>query len=632
MKRNVYLKTKDLENAIDIYLSNINPYIDKEIINVKDSLNRVTTKAIKALVSTPFYNASAMDGIAVISNITKEVNEKNPIILDINKDFIYVNTGDVIKPPYDSVIMIEDVIKISESKIQINNSAAPFENIRPVGEDIIQNDIILEKYHKIRAIDIAALVSTGVTDIEVYKQITVGIIPTGSEIVNSKEELEIGKIIDSNSYLLSNLLKENNINYKIYPITKDKENDLLDIVSISNKENDITFIIAGSSAGSKDYNKSIIEALGTVYIHGVAIKPGKPVILGKIEEKIIIGIPGFPVSAYLVFQLIVKKVLNHLYHQYDENKVYIDALVKTKIYSNLKEKEYIRVKLSFINDQFIATPLNRGAGNLKSVVDADGIITINKNEEGILENSIVQVELLKSIEKIKNRLITLGSHDLSLDIINDFLIDNNLHLSSNHLGSMGGLYALSKGECIIAPTHLLDTNSNTYNTEYVKKYFKNEKMVLIKCIKRAQVLLTKKANPKNIINLDDLQKEGILYVNRQKGAGTRVLFDYLLNKHNIDKSLINGYTTELKTHTAVGMAISSDSADAGIAIQAIANIFNLDSKILQYEDYDFLTYEKYLNLPEVKQFIKVLNNPKFKEELESLGGYTVNKVEFEYVG
>jgi putative molybdopterin biosynthesis protein len=389
------------------------------------------------------------------------------------------------------------------------------------------------------------------------------------------------------------------------------------------KENDIVLVNAGSSAGSEDYTVNIIRELGEVLIHGIATKPGKPAILGIIDEKPVIGIPGYPVSAYLVFELFAKPLIRSYLKQLERNADTVEAILSRRLVSSLKHTEYVRLKLGMVDDKLIATPLNRGAGVTMSLVRADGILVIPQNSEGVEAGEKVTVELMKNIDDIRNTIVSIGSHDLIMDIIGSLIHRRNskYNLTSAHVGSMGGLMSLRKGEAHMAPIHLLDEASGLYNISYIKRLLPNEEMTLIKGVKRIQGIMVKQGNPKNIKDFNDLVRGDVVFVNRQKGAGTRILVDYLLKKEGINQENIIGYDREMTTHMSVAASVSSGAADAGVGVFSAAKTMGLDFIPIGEEEYDFAVPSKYIDNDMFLLFIDILRSEEFKSILADLGGY-----------
>jgi len=622
-KRNLYLNTTPVDEALKIYLGAIKKVlkINEERIPVVDALNRVTKEAVYAKYCSPLFNASAMDGIAVIAERTYGATEVNPVVLTEGEDYVVVDTGDPIKHPFNAVIMAEDLMEEGNGKVKILGSVSPWKDIRPIGEDIVAGEMILPSRHKIRPIDIAVLLSAGILELEVIKRAEVAIFPTGTEIIEPTETPVDGSIIESNSRMFENMVTvEGGIAHRFPPI-EDNYEKIKGKIQEAVKLYDMVIVNAGSSAGRDDYTVEILREIGEVLVHGVAIKPGKPVILAIVEGKPVVGLPGYPVSAYIGFENFVTPVLAMLNQSSEVSRKTIEAVISKRMVSSLKHKEYVRVKVGLVEGKVVASPLARGAGAAMSLVRADGFCIIEQNSEGVEAGETVQVELYKDKEEVNNTLVLIGSHDLILDVMSDMMpnLYRNMFVSSTHVGSMGGLMALKRKEAHMAPIHLLDEATGEYNTSYLSKMF-DEPMAIIKGVQRVQGLMVKKGNPLGIKSMEDLKK--VRYVNRQRGAGTRILFDYKLKTSGISSEEINGYDREATTHMALAALVQSDSADTGLGILSAARAMELDFVEIGVEDYDFAVPAKYLELPLVQAFIAILKSEEWKERLEELGGYT----------
>ena len=628
-KDSIYLTTVPVEEGLNIFLDKVKEVcqVQVEEISVKDSLGRVCRSAVYGKYCSPLYNASAMDGIAVISSRTESASESNPVTLVEGEDYVEVDTGDPVYSPFDAVIMIEDVLEENkEKRVVVTNYASPWQHIRPIGEDIVTGEMLLPSNHQIRPIDIGVLLSSGIINIEVIKKPTVAIIPTGTELIEPGETPKTGDIIESNSQMFAAMIEEaGGVPYRIPPIDDEYEK-IKKAVTKSVATHDIVIVNAGSSAGREDYTVHVLKELGEVMIHGVAIKPGKPVILAMVESKPVIGLPGYPVSAYIDLENFVLPVLAYLSGRKLKKIETIEATMTKRIMSSLKYKEYIRVKVGEVDQKLVATPLARGAGAAMSLVRSDGFCVIDQNHEGVEAGEKVKVVVHRSLDKIKNTLVVIGSHDLILDVLADMLptLGKSIQLSSTHVGSMGGIMALGRGETHLAPIHLLDEKTGVYNIPYLQRVVKEEPMALIKGVGRIQGLIVKKGNPKKIEGLEDIVN--CSFVNRQRGSGTRILLDYKLNELGINKEDISGYLRESATHMAVAALVNSDSADAGLGILAAAKAFNLDFVEVAVEEYDFAIPRKFLELPQVLEFIKALKSPELKEKLDELGGYTYQDI------
>lgn len=620
------MNTIPAEEAAAIYREAVLKVMHRRTQRVKteDSLGRITASAVYARYCSPLYNAAAMDGIAVISAHTAVASEVNPLVLKQGKDYQIVDTGDPVRMPYDAVIMAEDLLDEEEDSVKITASAPAWQHVRPVGEDIVAGEMLLAGNHKIRPIDIGVLLSGGIVEIEVVKKPEVGIIPTGTEIIEADQEPEEGDIIESNSQMFAAMTESFGGIPRRYPPVPDDYEKIKRTVQTAVKENDIVIVNAGSSAGTEDYTVHILKELGEVLVHGVAIKPGKPVILSIVEGKPVIGLPGYPVSAYIDFENFVRPVMDLYSGEVTSLRNEMKAVLSKRLVSSLKHKEYVRVKVGKVDGRFVASPLARGAGAAMSLVRADGFCIIEKNSEGYEAGETVSVELFRNIEEISHTVVAIGSHDLILDILADMmpLTYPGIYLSSTHVGSMAGLMALKRREAHIAPTHLLDEETGVYNISYLKRLFSDRDMVLIKGVRRIQGIIVKKGNPLGIKGIRDLT--GVNYVNRQRGAGTRVFFDYKLKEAGIDSLEVNGYDREAATHMAVAALVKNGGADAGMGIYSAARAMDLDFLPVGEEEYDFAMEKRNLELPEIQAFIEVLKSSAFKEKAMETGGYDLS--------
>ncbi|MDK2865695.1 MAG: molybdopterin molybdotransferase [Clostridiales bacterium] len=616
MKRNVYISNIPIEEALAAYREMLSPEPEIEYVPIRDSLNRVTASAVKAVVSSPSYHCAAMDGIAVKSADTFGASERLPKKLT-PAQYVYVNTGNPMPKTCDAVIMIEDVVELAENCVQIIEPAHEWQHVRVVGEDIAQGEMIITSQHRIRPVDLGALISAGIEEVPVYARPRVGILPTGSEIVERADSIQEGFIIDSNSSVIEGLALELGALPKRYAPVPDDYDTLKTHILKALSENDLLLVNAGSSAGTKDFTAKIIEELGEVMIHGIALKPGKPTILGNVNGKGVIGLPGYPVSAYFAFETFVKPMLE-TYLGFSNVQKTAQAVLTQRVVSSLKHEELVRVTLGSVEDKIIATPLNRGAGATMSLVKADGIVRIPRHVEGLESGTEVTVDLMRPLQDVMPRIVVIGSHDIIIDDIQD-----KMPLASSHVGSMGGIMALKRGECHLAPIHLLDEKTGEYNIAYLRRYFPAEEVALIEGVKRLQGLIVKKGNPKGIETFEDLTRDDVIFVNRQRGSGTRQLLDYQLKDRKIDAEAIAGYTRELTTHLGVAVAVASEGIDVGLGVYAAAKAMNLDFIPLGFESYDFAVRKTFLTDERCKRFVAVLASDGFADAVEKLGGYAL---------
>lgn len=621
-----YLTNIALEKALNEYLSILNRNgmrKETETVNITEVLGRITSEAIYAKISAPHYNACAMDGIAIEASKTYGATETTPVVLN-ETEYTYVDTGDPLPKEYDSVVMIENVISKGE-KVLLYEAATPWQHIRQIGEDISAGDMVFPSYTKITPAGIGAMLACGISKVNVLKRTIVGIIPTGDEIVMPMENPKEGDIIEFNSSIFKGMIIEEGAVPKVYPIVPDKKEKIKEVLNKALEECDVIIVNAGSSAGRDDLACEVISEVGNVLHHGIAIKPGKPTILAYKNGKPIIGVPGYPVSGIIVLQQILKPILHKLDHNEIVQIQTKKAILSKPINSSLKYQEFVRTRLGIVNGKMIAIPLNRGAGMVSSFVRADGILNIPQNVERYEAMSEVSVQPLRSIEEIESTLVVTGSHDPLIDEINDIMhiTFNGSSIASTNLGSTGAIMAIKKREAHLGGIHLLDSDTGMYNISYVKKFFPQGGVVLLECVKRIQGFMVELGNTFNITDLHDIVDKKLSYVNRQKGSGTRILFDYLLKKNNISPSEIKGYDREEFTHTNVAAAIKAKSADVGMGIYSVAKIYGLDFIPICEEEYDLLVSEEILETKNFQEFLKVLKSDEFRRRINKMGGYII---------
>ncbi len=603
-----------------------------EWLPLEEALGRITAEAVYARRSSLHYAASAMDGIAVHSQDTENASESNPVILTHQKDFVYVNTGNPLPEGFDAVIKIEDVIPVEQrlegetiyskeekEQIQIYQSVFPGLNIRQIGEDIVTHQLILPVNHKIRPIDIGALLAGGVTRIRVRKKPRVAIIPTGEELRSpEQEELKAGEIVDFNSRMLSGYVLQWGGEPIIYPVIGDREEELKKTIQSAIEEDDIVTVIAGTSAGSKDFTAQVLGELGEILFHGVAIMPGKPTIAGVIEHTPLIGLPGYPVSFLIAAWEFVLPLIYWYLGIPSQGRKRVKALMSKKVVSKLGNEEFLRVKLARIDDQLIAHPLSRGAGNISSLLEADALVRISAFSEGLSFKEEIEAELLEGNEEnanFDNSIIVIGSHDLMLDILRNELQATypEFRLASFHTGSMGGLLALKQGIAHMATSHLFDVPTGEYNFPYLRCILPEHNLIVVNMAYREQGLIVAKGNPKGIKGITDLARRDVHYINRQKGSGTRVLLDYLISKENINPADISGYQQEEFTHLMVASAVANYRADTGLGIYSAASAFGLDFIPLIKERYDLIIPERYFQSKGIQKMLEIIGTKHFQE-------------------
>ncbi len=629
MDRNIYIDNMNLAEALDLWERRLTASgclkpMPAETIPVDQALGRITAAPVFARISSPYYNGAAMDGIAVRFPDTIGASESTPVRLTLSSQFAWVNTGNLLPEKFNAVIMVEDVQPIDDNTVEIIAPVTPWKHVRTIGEDIVTTELILPEGHRIRPIDLGAMLATGLTTINVREIPTALVIPTGSELVQPGEPLSPGKIIEFNSRVLAGSLAEWGVKSERSPIVTDKPGALSEAISAAVDRYDFIIVNAGASAGSKDLTAGVIAGLGEVVLHGVNIRPGKPVILGIIQGKPVIGLPGYTVSALITLNLFVRSLVDALLGAQSPAAKFLEATLARPLASKLGVEEFIRVKLGQVGERMMATPAGRGAGAVMSLVQADGFLRVPAHSEGIGAGEKVKIELLRDALEIQNTLVFIGSHDNILDVLANLLHRRRpiCRLSSAHVGSMGGIMAIKRGEAHLAGTHLLDEETGEYNISFIKKFLPGLPLQLVNLTYREQGFLVPKGNPLGIKGFADLARNDVRFINRQRGAGTRLLTDMHLKGLGISPEQVNGYEREEYTHMNVASAIASSNADTGLAIRAAALALDLDFIPVTHERYDLILPKAYLEDPKIIALLQVIReNEEFRQTAASLGGY-----------
>lgn len=624
-----YLSNKPLDDALEEYLSALRAKglsHKTERIPVTKADGRVTALPVYAKISAPHYHACAMDGIALFAKDTFGAGETTPVKLTPGQ-YKVVDTGDPLPEDCDAVVMVEDVVQV-EGGVLLHSAATPWQHVRQIGEDICEGDMLLHSFTQITPAALGAMLACGNMEVEVVRRPTVAIIPTGDEIVQPSPTPKAGDIIEFNSSIFAAMFTRWGAAAKVFPAVRDDPALLEDALRAALSRFDAVVMNGGSSAGREDYTTRTIQKVGTVVTHGVAIRPGKPVVLGYARRgKPVIGVPGYPVSGIIVLENLFRPVIEEMNGYRQEELPVVQAVVSRALNSSLKYREFIRARLGRVGGKLVASPLARGAGVVTSFVKADGIIDVPQNVEGYEAGCRVQVRPLRPIEEIERTLVITGSHDPLIDEAAEIMRRkwHNASVASSHVGSMGGIFALKRREAHMGGIHLLDEETGMYNISYIRQHFPEGGVLLMKCVRRVQGLMVRPGNPLGVHGFADLPREGVRYVNRQKGSGTRILCDYICRRDKIDTGAIYGYDREEYTHTAVAALIAGGSADAGLGIYSAAQIYGLDFIPVCTEKYDFLMLKEAYDLPVVQRWIKTLQSPEFSDRLNKMGGYETTR-------
>jgi molybdenum cofactor synthesis domain-containing protein len=628
MKRRIYLRMKSLEEARVIWLArfDLDALAQAEEIPVTAAAGRVTAGPVMARRSSPAAHQAAMDGFALAAASTFGATPDNPRHLALGKEAFPVNTGHLMPPGTDAVIMVEQVPDPEADPITVEAPTFPWQHVRRVGEDLVRGEMVLPEGVEVVPWAQGALLAAGVTRVSVRRRPRVAIIPTGAELVpvtDLDRDLPPGKLPEFNSVILAGLVAEAGGVPEVKAIVPDDPGGLAAALKDALATADLVLINAGSSAGTEDYTYQAIDSLGEVLVHGVAMMPGKPTVLGVAAGKPVIGNPGYPVSAVLSFEQFAAPLIAGLAGRPLPRRPTMWVHPAQNLPSKPGLTEFIRVTLGRVGDKVIATPLPRGAGTITSLVRADGLLTVPALSEGLEEDRPVIAELLVAPEDLEGTLVVLGSHDNTLDLLATLLRrrDHRLRLSSGHVGSLGGLMALRQGRAHLGGSHMLDPETNTYNVPFIQRYLTGVPLKLINLAWREQGLMVAAGNPKQVRTIKDLARPEVRFINRQRGAGTRLLLDYLLKEAGLEAGQIQGYQREEYTHMAVAVNVASGTADVGLGILAAARALGLDFIPLLPERYDLVVPETTFTDFRFRTLLEVIRSREFQEAATALGGY-----------
>ena len=618
----------------------------------ENALGRTLADAIWARVSSPHYHASAMDGFAVHAEDTIGAGPATPIILPADRTE-YLDTGDPLPDWADAVIPIENTEaldaagRISESPrsphaVRIRAAVAPWSHVRPLGEDIVASQLVLPAGQVLRAVDLGAIAAAGHIELKVARRPRVAILPTGTELVALGTPLKSGDILEYNSLVMAAQIKAMGGEPTRFPITADDLDSICQGIQLAAGSHDLILLNGGSSAGAEDFSAQAVEKLGRLLVHGVAVRPGHPVIIGMIDQPAgvapasaseggpgrgpipLFGVPGYPVSAALTVEILVEPLIATWLGRQPAELRTESAQLTRKITSPPGDDDYVRVALGRVGGRLLAAPLSRGAGVITSLVQADGLAVLPRGVQGAEAGSTVSVQLYRSQAEIERTIFCIGSHDLTLDLLAQFLAGKGRRLVSANVGSQGGLVALQRQEAHLAGSHLLDPETGQYNLPYIRRYLPNVPVLVVALARRDQGLLVARDNPKALKGLKDLTRSGVRFVNRQRGAGTRVLLDYELNREGVVAGQILGYNQEEYTHLGVAVAVASRRADCGLGIAAAAAALDLDFIPLFQERYDLVMRQEVGRSPLLQPLIELLGAGPFREAVSKLGGYDVS--------
>jgi len=601
-------------------------------VETSDALLRVLAEDVYAPIDHPPFDRSEVDGYAVKSSHVANATEIYPVALSIEgfvktgdqaigytceKGAVKVATGAIVPRDCDAVVM-EEYVEEENSRVRVFRPVAPGENISTCGSDISAGDFLLPRGTLLKHEHLAILAGLGFSKIKVYSRPRAVVYSTGNEVVEPGKPLQLGKVYDVNGYLIASFLRELGVDAVYRGILPDDYDLIKNRVQSDLREYDMVFTSGGTSAGETDLIYKVFEDIGEILVHGLKTKPGKPTVIAVSNGKLLFGLPGFPLSCYMILVRLVKPIISKITGvKLMEEK--LNVKIPFKIRKGIGKTWLIPSILVESPTGLTAYPVSLSSGSIYAITFSDGFIELSEELDVVEAGS--NVPFYAFSEKYRTRrLVIIGSNDPLLEKI---LVETELVYTSRILntGSTGGWLAVLRGEADIAPTHLLDPQTGLYNVPFLDKYGLKGKAIIIRGYDRLIGFIVQKGNPKNIKGFEDFLREDIRIVNRPKGSGIRVLVDMNLKKLFDHKGLqwsqvhelIKGYTYEVKTHTAVAVAVKQGKADVGVASGYVADLFNLDFIPVGWEEYDFLVPLDKLSKPEVQLLIDALKSLKISD-------------------
>lgn len=644
-QRSVYLAMIPLQEALD----QVRPHLSRTLCTRtwKESAHAsgsVLAAPVRARLSSPGDNLAAMDGISLDARCTFGATEETPKQLHKGRDFAWVNTGNALPKGHDAVVMVEDVQDEGGGTVLLERASFPYQHVRRIGEDIVAGELLFAHHHRLVPADVGALLSAGVYEVEVLEAPLVAVIPTGDEVLDHTDRPEPapGQVVESNSMMLCAMVEEAGLQARRTPPVADDPQALDAAVRDALASGaQVVVLGAGTSAGSRDFTREVLEGHGTVLVHGIAAMPGKPTLMAVTADgRLLVGAPGYPVSAVVAFREVVLPLARHMGWIDQPDRSVCSVRMARKFPSKPGMEEFVRVAVGRVDDDLVAVPLARGAGTVTSLARAHAVVRIPAAVEGVAAGSEQRAELLRPRTLVERTAVMVGSHDLVLDVLADVCMDavphegdqkdqgeegdGGLHIASANVGSLGGIRALADGMALCGCAHLFDPESGDFNFPFIERHAPGLELEVVNVVLRQQGLMVAPGNPKGIVDVKDTARDGLRYVNRQRGAGTRVLFDHLLQQAGVSPDAVDGYAREEVTHMTVAAAVASGQVDCGMGIQAAADALGLDFVPLARERYDILIPRRFMHEPRIRILLGVLRSTAFSSRVAAMPGYDVS--------
>jgi len=646
MKQEQFLHVLTKEEAERIFHRHLTlGPLGEELVPLEQSLGRVLARDIVAPVDVPYFNRSNVDGFAVVAADTFGVDEENPAELTLTAEHLapgvmphediqsgvasVIATGAIIPKGANAVVMVEDT-EWRDGLLAVYHPVVPGENISYAGQDIMQGETVWREGQALSSRETGVLAALGCAEVWCYRRPRVAIMSTGDELIPPGQPMAEGRVYDSNGRIVADAVREHGGEPHFLGICRDDEDALEEMLRRALAD-DIIILSGGTSKGAGDLSYRVIERLGPpgILVHGVALRPGKPLCLGAVGSTPVIILPGFPTSATVTFHEFVQPLIRTMAGLPREEHHTTPASAAVRFNSHKGQLEYVLVHVVRGQDGYAAYPIGKGSGSMTTFSQADGFIKIPTNQEMIARDEVVQVHLLSRDLRLADATI-IGSHCVGLDYLVSGLKRRGFQGKIINVGSSAGLQAARRGEADIAGMHLLDERTGAYNQPFLQA---GDGLALVRGYVRRQGLVYREGGdvprPLTFEALVELAaRDGrLVLINRNRGSGTRLLFDMCLRScaqtwstpfEKLTESL-RGYDTEAKSHNAVAASIALHKADWGIAIDTVAHDYQLGFTFLQDEQYDFVVPTSKLAAPVMQEFLALLRSDTARTGLTRLG-------------
>jgi putative molybdopterin biosynthesis protein len=590
-----------------------------QLVDVEDAVGRITSETVVARLSSPSYYAAAIDGLAVASHSTVGASPESPVTLDVGTSLPFVDTGSPMPAGCDTVVPFYELKLTGERSLEVRRPSAPWRNVRPIGEDLAAGEVILPKGHRVRSMDLSALIAGGIREMMVEGQPRVHVVPLGEALVEPGRLPTIGQTVDHTSPFLTALATEQGLRARRFPAIPEIRDAVTAVMLEQAARCDLLILCAGHERGTALLATALAEA-GVCTLHGVSIRPGHSVVLGFIKNTPVLGVSSHPVPAFLGFSLFGLPVFRGLSKSRAKEELWPWPVDKAKLAigcdSAAGVEEFLRVKMGVVNGERVAVAESGGHGTLMSLVRADGLIRIPAGVRHLDDGAPVEVLRLREETNLTGHLLILGTHDISYDLIRDKLHDRypEVRLHTAAVGGRAGLESLKRGQCHGAAVHLFDEATGQYNLPFLQAWDWQEPVVVFQLLHRWLGLAVSPGNPMGIGGLQDLTREGVRFVNRQPGSGTRQLIDYHLAQEGVSTTAVKGYDLHAHTHMAIAAAVKGDMADAGPTISTAARSLGLDFVPCIRERLDLVIPKQFLSLYPLRALLAVLRSEAFRTD------------------